>query len=173
MTDQRVPPTTPEQRRASFSKICKDLPAAMYCTGCGLGATKVVGTLCEECFVAGTPGARALEGKGAEPEPVCGICGRTATVVIGTGQTIHRGMHAAICSTCACAAAGCAGAKNGTEARAMMAQASLQAEAVVQCLAVMKAAGAIKPEAMAADPNTVATLVQAAEGLARIARGDA
>lgn len=184
MTDtMKVPPTTEPQRRASFDKIAAHTTHHVNCVGCGSQTNAHVNMLCVECFAVGTPASARV------PGPTCGFCGRPAIGLDPTrGESMVQGPSAAICSTCACAAAGCLGAKDAAEARGMMAHSSLQAEAVVQCTAFMRLAGVVAAQVVASkDANTNApvlshgwevdraelalTLTQAAELLGRIARG--
>lgn len=96
----------------------------------------------------------------------CDFCGRDAAEITKTGVTVVRAQTGAhICGPCACVTAGCMGAKTGAEARAMMAQSQIQAEAVAQCQATMKEA------ATATDVENRLKLAALAETYARIARG--
>lgn len=109
-------------------------------------------------------GVSAVAGAPAD-DVRCDFCNRLASDIAKTGVTVIRGVSGAhLCGSCACAAAGCLGAKTAVEARAMMAQSQLQAEAVVQCQAMMK-------KIAVAAPSDLVLLTAAAEAMARVARG--
>lgn len=113
------------------------------------------------------------------PLPKCDFCGREQDKLKpGEGMVRSESSNAVICGACASGIAGCAGANTAAEARAAMAHSAMQAEAVVQCNAMMKLAG---EEAAKAHEDTTGggghttdralRLSQAAELLGRIARG--
>lgn len=103
-------------------------------------------------------------------EPSCSFCGRVKTE-LQPGTTLFaapmRSDSVAICSHCACGVAGCMGAKDDNEARRMLMQMELQSAACIACGALLKKAAELSATAF----GDALTLTQAAETMARIARG--
>lgn len=175
------------QREAAWDRIATPLASPIECATCGQKTDRHIQGSCGNCFVAGVTPQQAAERLQAAPvatEPRCNFCG-TPHSQLKQGFTLVRsqieGLSSAfICSGCAAAAAGCMGATNDVEARRMLAQSAMQAEAVAQSVAMMKRAGDEAQAIIASGAKTngrsgsfdgVLTLTQAAEALGRIARG--
>lgn len=191
--------TTVAQRTAGWSRLVQ--PGPINCVSCGAASDHHVSMTCRECFIGdgirtGPIGMTAeIGGEPAlpppppgHPAPACGFCRRTPDLLKKDVETMIAGATAMICSTCASACAGCIGAKTAAEARAMMALSSVQAEAVAQCVAMMKRSGHAAADAFGRDGHShlpklppvsderadlALTFAQSAELLARIARGGA
>lgn len=153
---------------AAWGRMAVANDEGVICIRCEQSTFTHLNEVCHPCFLKANGVNQEPEAESAPSEeaaPSCNFCGRGAKTIVEAGGSLVQGSGAFICNSCACATAGCIGARSASEARGMMAQSSMQAEAVKQTSDMMKRAGESQ------DAGEALSLSQAAEALAHIARG--
>ena len=187
------------QRELAWQRLQRAEGAPIPCTRCTKPTLLHVNQVCRECFIAGAD-ARPTPLQQQAGGATCGFCARSLpptpnasdaepTKYFRADESIIRGAAGGvICSSCAATAVGAGGARNPTEARAMMATAQMQQQAVQATNALLLMAQQLCMAEVTTEPGKPAeqpklaqadlpkadlllTLGEAAEKFARIARG--
>lgn len=161
-----------ERINQAWNKLSTPNESPKPCIRCAEPTSSSINGVCYGCFCASN--GMKVERPPQSDVPSCNFCGRDAKSINEMGGTVVAApdKKAHLCSNCAAAAASCIGARTAAEARAMMAQANLQAEAVKQCCDYMQRTS----KAMAAEHvnlDEALNLATLSEVFARIARGGA